>query len=174
MKIFLVAGKAGSGKNEVAKLVKEYYIYKLKECAITSYSKYIKQFALELTDWDGTGEKPRDFLQKCGDIIREINPEFLTARMVQDIQVYERYVDALVISDVRMPEEIEKVKENYDDVISIYVVNQFGNSELTLEQQAHPTETALEDYEDFDYTIANDDIKVLRDKVFKYLEEIDG
>ena len=42
MRIFLIAGKAGSGKNEVAKLIKEYYIYKLEECAITSYSKYIK------------------------------------------------------------------------------------------------------------------------------------
>ena len=41
MRIFLIAGKAGSGKNVVAKLIKEYYIYKVEECAITSYSKYI-------------------------------------------------------------------------------------------------------------------------------------
>ena len=27
MRIFLIAGKAGSGKNVVAKLIKEYYIY---------------------------------------------------------------------------------------------------------------------------------------------------
>jgi len=42
MRIFLVAGKAGSGKGEVAKLIKEYYIYKLESCIITEYSKYLK------------------------------------------------------------------------------------------------------------------------------------
>ena len=37
-------------------------------------------------------------------------------------------------------------------------------------EQSHITETALEDYEEFDYVIANDDINTLKDKVFKYLE----
>ena len=30
MKIFVVGGKSGSGKNEVAKMIEEFYIYKLK------------------------------------------------------------------------------------------------------------------------------------------------
>lgn len=174
MKIFLVAGKAGSGKNEIAKLVKEYYIYKLQECTITSYSKYIKLFTTELTGWDGYTEKPRDFMQKIGDVMREINPEFFTSRMIEDIEVYEKYVEALVISDVRMPNEIEKIKETYDDVVSIYVVNQFAPSKLTIEQQAHETETALENYEEFDYTIANDTLENLRARVFKILEDLDA
>lgn len=174
MKIFLVAGKAGSGKNEIAKIIKEYYVYKLNECAITSYSKYIKLFTQELTDWDGYSEKPRDFMQKLGDEIRNINFEFFTTRMIEDIQVYEKYVQALVISDVRLPEEIERIKESYDDVTSIYVVNQFAKSKLTIEQQSHITETALENYPEFDYIIANETKEVLHDKIFKMLEELDG
>lgn len=174
MKIFLVAGKAGSGKNEVAKIIKEYYIYKIKECAITHYSKYIKNFALELTDWDGMdANKPRDFMQKIGDTIRNIDPNYFTSNMIKDIQIYEKYVDALVISDVRMPNEIDEIRDNYDDVYAIYVVNQFGESKLTLEQQAHVTETALESYDDFDYTIANDTLESLKDKIFKYLEGLE-
>ena len=47
MRIFLVAGSAGSGKGEVAKLIKEYYIYKLENCVITEYSKYLKLFVEE-------------------------------------------------------------------------------------------------------------------------------
>ena len=39
MKVFLVGGKSGSGKNEVARLIEEYYTYKLKKCAITEFSK---------------------------------------------------------------------------------------------------------------------------------------
>ena len=31
MKIFVVGGKSGSGKNEVAKMIEEFYIYKLLE-----------------------------------------------------------------------------------------------------------------------------------------------
>lgn len=173
MRIFLVAGKAGSGKNEVAKLIKEYYIYKLEECAITSYSKYIKNFCLELTDWDGTpGNKPREFMQSLGDKIRGIDPEYFTSNMIRDIDVYKEYVNNLVIADVRMPNEIEKIRENYDEVYAIYVVNQFGSSKLSLKEQAHITETALEEYTDFDYTIANDELSALKDKVFKILEEI--
>lgn len=173
MRIFLVAGKAGSGKNEVAKLIKEYYIYKLEECAITSYSKYIKQFARELTDWDGTdANKPRDFMQQLGDKIRNKDPYFLTANMIKDISIYSEYVENLVIADVRMPEEIEEIKKNYDNVYAIYVVNQFANSKLTVEQQSHITETALENYDEFDYTLANDTFDSLKDKVFKYLETL--
>ena len=86
MKIFLIAGKAGSGKNVVAKLIKEYYVYKLEECAITSYSKYIKNFALELTDWDGNeNTKPREFMQNLGDEMRKIDPDFLVSNMIKDI-----------------------------------------------------------------------------------------
>lgn len=173
MRIFLVAGKAGSGKNEVAKIIKEFYIYKLEECAVTSYSKYIKNFALELTDWDGTdANKPRDFMQQLGDKIRKNDPNYFTSHMIRDIEVYSNYVQNLVINDVRMPLEIDDIKENFDEVYSIYVVNQFANSKLTLEQQAHITETALEDYSDFDYTIANDTLDNLKDKIFKILEGI--
>ncbi len=174
MRIFLVAGKAGSGKNEVAKLIKEYYIYKRESCAVTHYSKYIKNFALELTDWDGTdANKPRDFMQQLGDKIRKNDPEYFTSNMVRDIGVYEEVIDNLVISDVRMPNEIESIRENYDEVYAIYVVNQFGNSKLTIEQQSHITETALEAYGDFDYTLANDTLENLRERVFKYLEGLE-
>ena len=171
MRIFLIAGKAGSGKNEVAKIIKEYYIYKLEDCAITSYSKYIKNFAKELTDWDGIeSTKPRDFMQTMGDKIRSVDPEYFTNHMIKDIEIYKEYVKNLVICDVRMPNEIEDIKENYDNVYSIYVENQFSQSNLTVEQQSHITETALEDYNEFDYILANDKLENLKDKIFKYLE----
>lgn len=173
MKIFLIAGKAGSGKNVVAKLIKEYYVYKLEECAITSYSKYIKNFALELTDWDGNeNTKPREFMQNLGDEMRKIDPDFLVSNMIKDITIYQKHVENLVISDVRMPNEIDMIKNAFDNVYAIYVVNQFSESKLTLKQQAHITENALEGYNDFDYVIANDELDKLKEKVFKILDEV--
>ena len=176
MKIFIVGGKSGSGKGEVAKMIEEFYIYKLKKCVVTEYSKYLKLFAKELTDWDGISQnKPRDFLQEFGSKIREYDKYFFTKRMIEDINIYEiAGVDVLIIADARMPEEFEKLKENYDEVYSLLVVNQFTQSKLTIKQQSHITETALENYNEFDYTFANDNLQVLKDKVFKYLEMIEN
>ena len=174
MKIFIVAGKSGSGKGEVAKLIKEYYIYKLKKCVITGFTKYLKMFATEMTDWDGvSANKPRDFLQSFGDTVRDYDEYFLTKRMVEDLNIYEKVVDVVVINDARLPIEIEEVKENFDDCYAIYVENNFSKSPLTVEQQAHHTERALENYNEFDYVIANDELRVLREKIFKILEELD-
>lgn len=173
MKIYLIAGKAGSGKGEVAKYIKEYYIYQKKETAITEYSKYLKIFAKELTGWDGTqANKPRDFLQGIGSYIRNDlgEPKLFVRRMLEDFEIYSNYVDVVVVSDVRFPIEIEEIKKEYPDAVSILVINQFGESKLTLAQQMHPSELALEDYDGFNYTIANDDEKTLKDKIFKILE----
>ena len=88
MKIFVVGGKSGSGKNEVAKMIEEYYIYNLKKCVITEFSKYLKVFAKELTDWDGVSQaKPRDFLQEFGEVIRNYDKSFCTKRMIEDIEI---------------------------------------------------------------------------------------
>ena len=176
MKVFIVAGKAGSGKSEVAKFINEYYIYKLDTCVVTQYSKYLKNFAVELTEWDGISEnKPRQFLQEFGSKIRAYNSEFFTNRMLEDINIYELAgIHNVIISNARMPEEIEVLKNNLDNVYSIYVENQFSQSKLTIEEQSHITEVALDNYNDFDYTIANDGSKEdLKNKIFKFLEGIE-
>ena len=173
MRIFLIAGKAGSGKGEVAKIIKEYYIYKLEKCVITEYSKPLKKFAQELTDWDGNpNTKPRKYLQDLGDQIRKIDSKYFINKMLDDLKIYETLTDNVVISDVRMPDEIEDIKLNYDNVYSICVENQFSASKLSIEEQAHITETALEDYAEFDYILANDTYDNLKDKVFKFLEGV--
>lgn len=174
MRIFLIAGKAGSGKGEVAKLIKEYYIYKLENCVITEYSKYLKKFAQELTDWDGNpNTKPRKYLQELGDKIRKLNGKYFTSNMINDLNIYKEFTDNVVISDVRLPEEIEEIKLNFDNVYAICVENQFGSSKLSIEEQSHITEVALENYDEFDYILANDTKDTLKDKVFKYLEGLE-
>ncbi len=174
MRIFLIAGKAGSGKAEVAKLIKEYYIYKLDKCVITEYSKTLKNFAQELSDWDGNqNTKPRGYLQKLGDDIRNYDEKFFVKRMLENLKIYEKYVNNVIIADVRYPIEIEEIKLNYDNVYTICVENQFGISPLTLEEQLHHSETALDNYAEFDYIIANDEKDKLKEKVFKYLEGIE-
>ncbi len=173
MRIFVVAGKAESGKGEVSRLIKEYYTYKMQETTITEYSKYLKGFAMELTDWDGNpNSKPRAFLQELGDKIRRYDNKFFINRMLEDLKLYEDFVDNVVVDGARFPEEIDDIKANFPEVYSIYVENQHGYSKLTIAEQAHITETALEGYTNFDYVLANDKLEVLKEKVFKYLDGV--
>jgi len=169
MNIYLICGKAGSGKNEVA----DYLYEKLDNSVITAFSKYIKMFALELTDWDGTdSHKPRKFLQEMGDNLRAIDPNFMTKRMKEDIEVYETQgIKNIIISDVRLLNEVEYFKKMKKyNVITIRVNSAVSTRVLTEEQKKHHTETELDNYKEYDYVIENAFDRSLYDYVDKIVE----
>lgn len=176
MKIFLIAGKARSGKGEVAKAIKTYYNQKKQKTVITEYSKYVKLFAREMTEWDGNPKtKPRKFLQDMGVFIRQNlkMPYIFIERMLQDLRVYEKFFDNIVISDVRYPKEIDELKRNFPEVYSLFIINEHGEYDLTVEEANHETEHALDDYDDFDYVIVNDEKEALNKKLTGILNEIE-
>ena len=154
MRVFLIAGKAGCGKDEVAKLIKS----KVDNTIITGLSKYIKLFALELTNWDGNdNDKPREFLQTMGDKLRAIDTDYLTKRIYEDIEVYKNEgISNVVISDVRLVNEINYFKNKNDlELITIRVNCDNSKRCLTNQEKCHVTETELDNYNGFDYIIEN-------------------
>lgn len=168
MRIFLLSGKAGSGKNVVAALIQKH----LDKTVITAFSKYIKLFACEMTSWNGEdATKPRQFLQEMGDELRAIRPDFLTRRVKEDLQIYKKYYDNVVISDVRLPYELEYFKnlEEYD-VISIRVRSDVSKRNLTEEEKNHHTELELDTYLGFDYEIHNAFDDTLEKEVIELLK----
>ena len=175
MKIYLVAGKSGSGKGEVAKIINEYYLSLNQKPIITSFSKYIKMYAKEIIGWDGNEPKPRKFLQDLGVTIKENMdmPLFFVNRMIEDIKIYSLYRDVVIINDVRLPIEIDELKKTFNNVYSMYVINQFAPSKLSIEEQMHITETALENYSNFDITIVNDTIEKLDNRVINFIEGVE-
>ena len=168
MKIFLISGKAGSGKNEVANIIKE----NLGATVITSFSKYIQLFALEFTDWDGRDiTKPREFLQNLGDTLRGIDENFLIDRLIDDFKVYETKFDNVIISDVRLPHELEYIKENSGyEVITIRVNSNSSARSLNDDEKNHHTELDLDNYDKFDYIIENKFDNTLENDVKSMLE----
>ena len=169
MRVFLIAGKAGCGKNEVANIIKE----ELPNTVITAFSKYIKLFALELTEWDGRDiTKPREFLQNMGDKLRAIDEDFLTKRILEDLEVYKREgIVNVVISDVRLVHELEYFKNlSGYDVIAIRVNCSNSTRELTDSEKSHHTETALDTYQAFDYVVYNDMNENLKKEIKEILE----
>lgn len=169
MKIIIISGKARSGKNEIASILKN----KLKEkTIIISYASYLKEYAKEIIGWDGNEEsKPRTFLQQIGDLVKEIDSDFLINRIIEDIEVYKNYFTNIIISDARFVNEIEKIKNKYEEVITIHVEGL--DSDLTEEQKKHNTETSLDEYNNYDFIIKNDgDLYSLENKINNILEEL--
>ena len=173
MKIYIISGKSGSGKTRVGRIIKDYYFNLDKKCIMTEFSKYLKLYAKEIIGWDYHDPKPRAFLQTIGSEIRNDNELFLVNRMLEDIRIYEKHADVLVISDTRLPQEIESLKSKFNDVISIYVKNEFGPSKLSIEEQKDITENGFPSDYPFDYVIINDTEDTLDDKVINIIKEID-
>ena len=175
--IFLICGRARHGKDEIAKIIKEYYHQKDMDTMNLRYAHYIKEYAKNITDWDGSEEtKPRALLQMLGtDIIRKrIDKDLFIHRMIDDVTVYGYFFDVITVSDGRFVDEVVKLKKAFPNLITIHVNRPHFESCLAKEELAHPTEHGLDDFHDYDYEIENDGtLEDLKTKVIQILERID-
>lgn len=175
--IFLVAGRARSGKGTIAKYLENYYQNLNKKVIISPYTKYLKKYIEDITgEKIDENNKPRELLQKISsDLIKkELNKHnFFIDRQLEDLEIYSYFADIIIIPDVRFEKEIEVIKERYSKVISIGVKRPNYQSELTKEQLDDITETSLDNYKEYDYLIINDEsLKKLNINLLKILEEI--
>ena len=60
MKIFIISGKAGTGKNKVASIIKKIYESKNQKTINLAYASYLKEYAKNILDWDGNEEKNQE------------------------------------------------------------------------------------------------------------------
>lgn len=171
-KIIILTGKAQSGKNETANIIKKELEKQNKKTIIISYAKYLKDYAKKITNWNGSEKtKPRELLQQLGvELIKnQIDENMLINRIKEDIRVYEYFFDVIIISDARFVNEIEQVKTKNTTVIKI----DGKENKLTKEQKNHITETALNNYDQYDYTIENKTTKQnLKKQIKNIMEEI--
>ena len=174
VKIYLLAGKARTGKDSVASEIISYYQNKGKKVIRLGFSDYIKNYAMKVSNWNGKDEtKPRELLQMIGtDIVREkINKDFFINRICEDIMVYSYFFDVIVISGARFPNELDIPKDKFKDV-TIIKVERPNFSPLTEKQANHVTEHALENYRNYDYLIVNDgSLEKLKQKTLEIIEE---
>ncbi len=176
MKIFLIGGKANSGKDSTADGITKYYREKGKDVVNIQIAYYIKMYAKQIAKWDGDNEtKPRQLLQDLGtELIRkQIDEYFFIKRILQDIDIYSRYFDVITISDGRLPEEFEEITKAYPETVTIHVTRPGYVSHLTKGQKAHLTETLVDDI-NYEYEIVNDGtLEDLEEKAFKLCRKVD-
>lgn len=173
MKIYIIGGKAESGKSTFGNLLKDELEKKGYKPCIIQITEPLYGYAKKCLNWNpNKDKKPRDFLQKIGiEIIKEKHnkKQFLLNRLNEDIEILQDFFDTFIITDVRFPEEIEYFKERYNDICSIKINRKNYNNSLTEEEKNHITEKAIDDYNDFKYIIENDDGS-LKEKVNYIIE----
>lgn len=158
-KIYIIGGKAKNGKDTLSAYLKDVYTENGKDVIVTQLAKYIKYYAREMTGWDLSEEtKPREFLQQLGtDVIRQKlkKDDLFINRMIDDIEIFSYFYDAIIISDVRLKKEINDLKKAYPNIICIHIERPDFDNGLTVEQKNHLTEIDLDDYDDFDINVVN-------------------
>ena len=166
-KLFLLAGKARNGKDTVGEILKETYEQKGKKVLKLSYGVWPKYYGKLICHWDGNEEtKPRSELQKISVESRHINPNYVVRRMEEDINILKDSFDVIIITDARMPEEVEMPKLKFKQTVTIKVERPNFVSPLSNKQQDSIIETALDNYDSYDYKIENSGTKDdLREKV---------
>ena len=166
MKVFVIGGKAKSGKNTFGNyLSKELKDYGYKPC-IMHITDPLYGYAKNYFDWDGNEEnKPREFLQKMGiEVIKEKmgKKHFLLNRLFEDIDILSNFFDTFIITDARLVDEFNTIKERFEEVVCIKIERENYNDNLTDDERNHVTETEIDSYNDFDYVIKNNKLKDLK------------
>ena len=171
MKIYLVCGKAHSGKNTASSMMKEYLESKNIHVCEIGITRTIKGYARDYFGWDGNEDtKPRKLLQDLGNAIRQKDEYFHINRLCEDIDVLKNCFDVFIVNDIRLPLEIEEIKNRFDNVVSIGIEMENYVSPLSAIEERDITEHALDNYADYDHKIINKNIDKLRQDVINMLE----
>jgi len=172
IKLFILSGKARSGKTETAKIIENYY--KEKKCITISFAYYLKDYVKRITNWNGReNTKPRKLLQQLGiELIKnKIDNKLLINRILEDIEVFSYFYDIIIISDARLIDEIEDIKNRYHNSITIRI-NRETHNNLTLDESNHITEIGLDNYKNYDYIVNNTDYNTLVKEIEKILRSV--
>ncbi len=171
-KIYIICGKARSGKDTLVDILKEYY--KDKKYIELKYTFYLRKYTKNITGWDGLEEtKPRSFMQKVGTLIRDYDPFYFSRRMLEDIYIYKDFYDVIFIDDTRMVNEIKEIKKVYPNSVTILIKRK--TDELSKIEKNHITETSLDNYHDFDFIIDNNyTLEDLKNNALKIVSEVEN
>lgn len=155
MKAICISGRAGSGKDTVARVLKDKLEEQGQEVLITHMADLLKFLCSSLFGWDGQKDGAgRSLLQYVGtDIVRKRRPDFWVDFLIDVFDLFGDNWDYVLIPDCRFPNEISRLKDVGYPVRHIHV-ERSGLSPLTKEQRLHASETSM-DMVSPDYVLYN-------------------
>lgn len=170
MQIILISGKAQVGKDSTALILKDKFEKQNKKVLITHFADLLKFICKKYFNWSGLKNyQGRTLLQYVGtDIVRNIKPNYWVDFIIEVLSIFKDHWDYVLIPDCRFKSECTRWGEDWDTT-TVRVERLNFESPLTPEQQLHPSETALDDY-NFDYTIRSENgLDNLEKEVGKFL-----
>lgn len=155
MKIILISGKSGSGKDTLANFMRKEYEAQGKKVLTIHFADCVKFYAQQYYGWDGVTKDAaaRTLFQTLGtDKVRKKFPNYWANLVGQFLSAIDGDFDYVLIPDTRFLNEISHVKRYNKDCVTLRINKLNGdgtfifNPALTPEQNAHPSECELDDY----------------------------
>lgn len=161
-KVFLLRAHAQSGKDTCALLMKEEYEKKGKRVIIIGFGDYVK---FTLSRYYGV----EDFKSKVGrtviqhyatEQVRGYDPTFWGRTVADLVAAIQDDFDIVIVPDWRFRNEYEAMAARFDfeEIKTILITRpdyQLTDN-MTEAQRAHSSESELDSYTDYDYTIVNE------------------
>ncbi len=166
MKLYLITGTSGSGKDELGYLLQEELNKLGKKSCLLKVTRPLYEICKNHFGWNGDMDnKPRDLLQTLGiEVIKEKlhKKDYLINNLIEEIEILDLYFDVGIVTDIRLVEEIETLNTKFDTTtILIERVNYL--SQLTEKQQKHLTENDFLRYNKYNHKIENTSLDKLRE-----------
>ena len=173
MKIILISGKAGHGKDTTAAIMKEELESRGEKVLVIHFGDPVKWFAREYYNYTGVKDtKERSLLQYIGtEMMRNYDPWYW-GRMISEFIAANLDFTYALVPDWRFHSELEAIQSYNSDCHTVRVVRpDFVNPNMTPEQLQHVSETEL-DNDDFEFVIYNNgNLADLHESIIKLIGE---
>ena len=181
MKVIMVAGAAGAGKDTFYELAKKHY-----SCVRLAFADELKEIAYLDFKWDGEKDvKGRQLLIDIGTIGRKYDKDMWVNIVLDRILLEDEFQDALnwvneeidfiIVTDFRYQNEYDVMRRclTNDQLITVKIRRPFMVSMLTPEQKQDESETGLVNFK-FDYNIPNVTLDAFENDIVELLAKIGG
>ena len=165
MKVIAMSGKAESGKDTFARIMKEQLENSKYKVMIIHFADVLKFVCKQYFNWDGKkDEHGRTLLQQVGTEIRERNNPNMWVDITRElIKGIGKEFDYVLVPDTRFRAEMDMLKNEFNAFALRIVRYDFDVNQnilmphinkLTYEQRNHKSECELDTYR-FDYLAIN-------------------
>ena len=154
MKIIMISGKSGSGKDQLGTYMRQELESQNKKVLLIHFGDLVKYFLKQYYDWDGQkDERGRSMLQHLGtEVMRKQYPTYWAEVVAKFIAATKTDWDFVLIPDWRFINELFCIKHFNKNVITVRINrwqengDEYVNPNLTLDQLNHISECELDDF----------------------------
>ena len=146
MKVIVFSGKAESGKDTAAAIMKEELEADGHKVLVTHFADLLKYICRSFFGWNGEkDEAGRTLLQTVGtDVVRAKDPDFWVRFVADVLQFFPDAWDFVLIPDCRFPNERDVLAKSGLDTTLVRIVRRNSATHLTPQQRRHPSECAMD------------------------------